>query len=82
MELEAPVAADAVSDEDNGFTELIFVGGISKSAKMASIVNIEYDFLAYFAIWIIIKIQGIFTYAQIFQCDNYRVLFDKISLKF
>ncbi|WP_166289866.1 hypothetical protein, partial [Candidatus Nitrosotalea sp. FS] len=39
-----PVAADAVSGEDNGFIEILFVGGTSKSAKMASMPNMEYDF--------------------------------------
>ena len=41
MEPEVPVAADAVFGEDNGFIEMIFVGGISKSAKMASMPNTE-----------------------------------------
>ena len=41
-----PVAADAVSGEDNGFIEMLFVGGTSKSKKMANIPNSEYDFFS------------------------------------
>ena len=36
-----PVAADAVSGEDNGFKEILFVGGTSKSAKTANMQNSE-----------------------------------------
>ncbi|MGI0092490.1 MAG: hypothetical protein ACREA8_00140, partial [Nitrosotalea sp.] len=44
IEPEVTVVAEAVSDESNGFMERIFVGGINKSAKMANIANVEYDF--------------------------------------